>query len=178
MADFFYDDSKLTALFEALEPKVRVRALKNAFRAAARQLRNIAISNLRSSSANGKRFKSNREVEKGIRQVVWKKSLGFRITIGTKKKKGTGNRRFDLYRIVPLWAEGGTEERYNERTRYGRITGRRKNVSGRAKYRGRLGAYGFMKKTLGMTDGIETQLKQNIVTYVERAAKKAGATVN
>lgn len=175
MADFYYDDRRLQQLFEALSPKEREKALKGAFRRAALDLRKIAVKNLRGSG-----LQSNRYVEKGIRAVVWKKHLGFRVTIGTKRRLRTKEsddataRKRRRMEIVPLWAEGGTEDRYSKRTKrtkFGRW------VDPKGKYRGRLSAYGFMEKTKGETDGVETNLKNAIIAQVEKAAKKAGATV-
>lgn len=175
MADFYYDDTRLQRLFEELSPKERQKALKGAFRRAASSLRKVAVANLRSSG-----LQSNRDVEKGIRAVVWKKSLGFRITIGTKRTryKGEANdsaaKRRRKLAVVPLWAEGGTEDRYSKRTKRTKLG---RWVDPKGKYRGRLSAYGFMTKTKGETDGVEEELKTAIIAQIERAARKNGATV-
>lgn len=176
MADFYYDDTRLRKLFEALSPKERQKALKGAFRKAANDLRKLAVQNLRTSG-----LRSNRDVEKGIRAVVWKRNLGFRVTIGTKRKSRskTENRAKALRSIVPLWAEGGTEDRYSTRTRYsklGNLRWRRHDPKG--KYRGRLDAYGFMEKTKNEATGVEENLKQAIIDKIEQAVRKAGATIS
>ena len=84
-----YDDTQLQKLFTEMDVKHRKRALKGAFRREANQVRRTAINNLRSS------LHSNRDLEKGIRAIVFKKAAGFRVTIGTKKanrKTGKGEK--------------------------------------------------------------------------------------
>lgn len=86
-----YDDTQLQKLFTEMDVKHRKRALKGAFRREANQVRRTAINNLRSS------LHSNRNLEKGIRAIVFKKAAGFRVTIGTKKanrKTGKGEKRY------------------------------------------------------------------------------------
>lgn len=63
-----YDDTQLQKLFTEMDVKHRKRALKGAFRREANQVRRTAINNLRSS------LHSNRDLEKGIRAIVFKKS--------------------------------------------------------------------------------------------------------
>lgn len=154
--DFYYDDTRLQRLFEALTPKQRAKALRGGLRKAAYNLRKAAVKNLRDSG-----LASNPIVEKGIRALVYKGVLGMRVTIGTRKKGG------DIRTWVPLWAEGGTDDR---RTRKGR-------------YRGRMGAPGatfipgFMTRTLqreGEKQG--TNLKTAIINYIEKTAKKYGCS--
>lgn len=108
-------------MFESLGEKQRRTAMRGAFRAAASNVRAGAVKELRSSG-----LRSNRDVEKGIRVVVYKKALGFKVTVGTKKRRvnygsKTGRelteaRRKERLRIVPLWAEGGTAERRTTRS--------------------------------------------------------------
>ena len=103
-----YDDTQLQKLFTEMDVKHRKRALKGAFRREANQVRRTAINNLRSS------LHSNRDLEKGIRAIVFKKAAGFRVTIGTKKanrKTGKGDKgmhinRQGLKKPVLIWAEG------------------------------------------------------------------------
>ena len=79
--DFTYDDTRLRRMFESFGEKQRRTAMRGAFRAAASNVRAGAVKELRSSG-----LRSNRDVEKGIRVVVYKKALGFKVTVGTKKK--------------------------------------------------------------------------------------------
>ena len=69
-------------MFESLGEKQRRTAMRGAFRAAASNVRAGAVKELRSSG-----LRSNRDVEKGIRVVVYKKALGFKVTVGTKKRR-------------------------------------------------------------------------------------------
>ena len=90
-----YNDTQLQKLFTEMDVKHRKRALKGAFRREANQVRRTAINNLRSS------LHSNRDLEKGIRAIVFKKAAGFRVTIGTKKanpKTGKGEKGMHINR--------------------------------------------------------------------------------
>lgn len=81
-----YDDSGLQGLFEDLAPKQRVKALRGAFRREANRVRRAAIGNLHESIGGDK------ELDKGVRAIVFRRKAGFRVTVGTKKanKKGKG----------------------------------------------------------------------------------------
>ena len=81
-----FDDRNLQQLFAEMEPKRRLQALRGGFRREANQVRKTAINNLRSS------IRSNKDLEQGVRAVVYKRSAGFRVTIGTKRagKNGKG----------------------------------------------------------------------------------------
>ena len=165
MAEFYYDDSRLMQMFEALEPKRRATALRGAFRQAAQELRKKVLTNLRQSGLGG-----GKAVERGVRAVVWKRSLGFRVTIGTKKRKvdysglSSSERRSKAYKeklaIVPLWAEGGTHDR-------------QRRGGGRT---GAMPAYLFMEKTKASQPQMEETLKRKIVENIEKTAKKYGGT--
>ena len=104
-----YDDRDLQRLFAELEPKRRVQALKGGFRREANQVRKTAINNLRSS------INSSKDLEKGVRAIVFKRKAGFRVTVGTKRaNKTTGKgeagfhtNRQGLKKPILIWAEGG-----------------------------------------------------------------------
>ena len=74
-----YDDRNLQQLFAELEPKRRLQAIKGGFRREANKVRKTAINNLRNS------VRSNKDLEKGVRAIVFKRKAGFRVTVGTKK---------------------------------------------------------------------------------------------
>lgn len=166
-----YNDTQLQKLFTEMDVKHRKRALKGAFRREANQVRRTAINNLRSS------LHSNRDLEKGIRAIVFKKAAGFRVTIGTKKanrKTGKGEKgmhinRQGLKKPVLIWAEGGTEQRKTKtktrvfaRERRGHNTGRMKR-------------YGFMRKTqTDVRDKVTADLRNEIVESVTKTANKYG----
>lgn len=81
-----YDDGNLQRLFAELEPKRRTQALKGGFRKTGRPSTQKAVGNLRAS------IRTDKDLEKGVRAVVFKRTAGFRVTIGTKKagKNGKG----------------------------------------------------------------------------------------
>ena len=75
MLDINYDDRNLQQLFTELTPKRRLQALRGGFRKEANRVRKTAVNNLRSS------IKSDRDLEKGVRSLVFKRKAGFRITV-------------------------------------------------------------------------------------------------
>lgn len=166
-----YDDTQLQKLFTEMDVKHRKRALKGAFRREANQVRRTAINNLRSS------LHSNRDLEKGIRAIVFKKAAGFRVTIGTKKanrKTGKGEKgmhinRQGLKKPVLIWAEGGTEQRKTKTKTRVFVRERRAHNTGRMK------RYGFMRKTqTDVSDKVTADLRNEIVESVTKTANKYG----
>lgn len=164
-----YDDTQLQKLFTEMDVKHRKRALKGAFRREANQVRRTAINNLRSS------LHSNRDLEKGIRAIVFKKAAGFRVTIGTKKanrKTGKGEKgmhinRQGLKKPVLIWAEGGTEQRKTKTKTRVFVRERRSHNTGRMK------RYGFMRKTqTDVRDKVTADLRNEIVESVTKTANK------
>lgn len=170
-SDISYDCRNLQRLFEELTPKRRAQAIKGALRRAANTIRRVAVNNLRSS------LNSNRDLERGVRAMVWKRQAGFRVTVGTKaasRKTGKGERgyhtnRRGLKKPVLMWAEDGTDSRRTKskariftRSRKGHSTGRMKR-------------YGFMARTKSETEAnVTSMLHTEIINNVKRVAKKYG----
>lgn len=163
-----YDDANLQRLFAELEVSQRVKALKGAFRRQANSVRKTALNNLRRS------IRTDKDLEKGVRAIVFKRAAGFRVTIGTTMRKGAAQYGFHknrqgLLKPVLLWAEGGTEQRHTKsktriftRSRKGHATGRMKR-------------YGFMKQTADqvrstVTNDLHTEVANNVI----KTAKKYG----
>lgn len=177
--DVRYNDTELQRLFAEMDVKTRTKALRGAFRREVGKVRRIAINNLRSgiNAKNKQTFHSSRSLEKGIRAMVFKRTAGFRITIGTKKanrKTGKGEQgmhlnRFGLKKPVLIWAEGGTEPRSTKtqtrvfkRTRKGHSTGRMKR-------------YAFMRTTQSqVSDTVTAELQDEVIKNVVKTAKKYG----
>ena len=168
-----YDDTQLQKLFTDMDVKHRKKALKGAFRREANQVRRTAVNNLRSS------LRSNRDLEKGIRAIVFKKAAGFRVTIGTKKdnrKTGKGEKgmhlnRWGLKKPVLIWAEGGTEQRKTKTKTKTRIFVRER----KGHNTGRMKRYGFMRKTqTDVRDKVTADLRNEIVESVTKTASKYG----
>lgn len=167
-----YDDSNLRKLLFELEPKRRMQAVKGAFRKAASKVKKQAASNLRSSG-----LQVRKGMEKGIRQVVYKRTPGFRVTIGTKKanaKTGKGesgmhvNRR-GLKKPILLWAEGGTKSRSTKSRRGKCGRGRKGHPTGS------MPSSRFMEKTRAqmkgsVTDELHDAMEQSII----KTARKYG----
>ena len=178
MVTIDYDDSNLQRLWEALDSKQRMKALKGAFRREANRVRKIAIKNLRQS------IRGDQELERGVRALVWKRKAGFRVTVGTKRanKKGKGAAGYYIRRKrrndpdatgmpVLLWAELGTKKRYTKsktkifrRKRTGRFTGSMK-------------PYKFMEKASNsVRDSVTGNLHKEIIDNIKRTAKRYGCT--
>lgn len=169
-----YDDSNLHRLFAELEPKRRLQALRGGFRRVANQVRKTAINNLRSS------IKSSKELEKGVRSIVYKRRAGFRITVGTKRgNKTTGKgeagfhtNRQGLKKPVLIWAEDGTKERETKPKRgtFWRASRQRGQHS-----TGRMRRYGFLEQTLNSVRGTVTQdTRAMVAESIIKVAKKYG----
>lgn len=160
-----YDDHNLQALFEELDPRARARSLKGAMRTAAKKMRRRAVENLRASG-----LASSRDMERGVRALVFKRVAGFRVTIGTERaskrnkghEKGFHINRRGLHKPVLIWAEAGTQDRAT-------ATGHRT---------GRMPAYGFMQKTLEQNAAATGQeLQDALAQNITRIAAKYGARV-
>lgn len=179
-----YDDRNLQKLFAAMDPKQRMKALKGAFRKEANRVRKAAVNNVRAS------IRSNRELEKGVRALVFKRKAGFRITVGTKpgsKKTGKGKAGYyvrqsirkkykdDKERLkkyekpVLMWADIGTAQRRTKsatriwtRSRKGHSTGRMKR-------------YAIIAKTQNqVSDSVTDSLHKEVVDSIIRVSKKYG----
>lgn len=168
-----YNDENLQRLFAELEPKRRLQAIKGGFRREANQVRKTAINNLRSS------IQSNKDLEKGVRAIVFKRKAGFRVTVGTKRagKNGKGEAGFHtnrqgLKKPVLIWTEEGTKER---RTKSKKGT-RRRAARLRASHRtGRMKRYGFMAQTLtSVRDTVTANIHNMVTENVQKVAEKYG----
>lgn len=170
-ADVRYEDGNLQRLFAELEPRRRTQALKGGFRKAAGHVRKKAVGNLRQA------IHTDKDLEKGVRAIVFRQTAGFRVTIGTKKsgRNGKGeagmhtNRR-GLKKPVLIWAEEGTK------TRTTKSGGGKRAARYRAAHStGSMPRYGFMAKTRDEVSGTVTEeLRRDIADNVERIAKKYG----
>ena len=91
MAEMIYDDDNLQRLFAELEPKQRLKALRGSFRKQANYVRKVAINNLRGS------IHTTRDMEQGVRAIVFKKKAGFRVTVGTRKSRKQDGRSYNYH---------------------------------------------------------------------------------
>lgn len=169
-----YNDENLQRLFAELEPKRRLQAIKGGFRREANQVRKTAINNLRSSG-----IQSNKDLEKGVRAIVFKRKAGFRVTVGTKRagKNGKGEAGFHtnrqgLKKPVLIWAEEGTAERKTKPKQGTRRRAARLRASHRT---GRMKRYGFMAQTLtSVCDTVTANIHEMVTDNVKRIAEKYG----
>lgn len=172
--DIAYDDSNLRRLFAEMEPKRRLQAIKGGFRKAANKVRKTAINNLRSSG-----IRTDRDLERGIRAIVFKRTAGFRVTIGTKKagRNGKGEAGFHknrqgLSKPILIWAEEGTQQRRTKAKQGSRLRADRKRS---AHSTGRMRRYGFMAQTLSSTrETVAAEIHDLVTENIETVAKKYG----
>lgn len=166
------DLEKLQKMFEELDAKNRRKALKGAMRDAARKVRKVAVSKLRSST----KITSNKNLEKGVRALPYKKVLGFKTTIAFDKKRNKGfyvsqrilKKDLDAKdgKPVLLWSEGGTKSR---KTR-GRIFFRRGK-----RRTGKMPASHFMSETKRIVvSSVTKDMHDSLEKYVIKTAKKHG----
>lgn len=184
-----YDDRQLRDLFAQMDEKQRAKSLRGAFQATAGILRRAAVSNLRES------IRSTRELEKGVRALVFKERLGFRVTVGTtirrtKDRHGWqgvhgfyANRQVrkkpSKYAVRPvlIWAEDGTAVRRwkGQREKHQTNSGTREHYMYNGAFRGRMRAYRFLDRA---NQRVGTQINQllqtNYRSSVEKVAKKYG----
>lgn len=172
MRQVSYDDTDLQRLFAEMDAKQRLKALKGAFRREANQVRKTALNNLRGS------IRTDRDLEQGVRAVVFKEKAGFRVTIGTKKASKAGGKEYGFHKNrqglkkpVLIWAEEGTEQRKTKtQTRIFRRARKGHNT-------GRMKRYGFMRKTRDeVKDTVTNSLHDEVTKNIEKIAKKYGCT--
>jgi hypothetical protein len=174
MANVSYDDTNLQRLFAEMEPKRRLQALKGSFRREANQVRKTAVNNLRSTG-----IRTDKDLEKGVRALVFKRAAGFRVTIGTKKASKNGNgeagfhtNRQGLRKPILIWAEAGTKER---RTKSKQGSRRRASRLRASHITGRMKRYGFMEQTLNSVRGTVTaDIHTMVVDNIQKVAEKYG----
>ncbi len=171
MQEIEYNDRDLQQLFAEMDPKRRLQAIKGGFRREANQVRKTAVNNLRNS------IRSDKDLEKGIRAIVFKRKAGFRVTVGTKKanKQGKGEAGFHTNRQgvrkpILIWAEDGTDGRRTKGNGGKRATRKRAAHS-----TGRMRRYGFMTQTLnGVRDSVTNNIHGLVTENVKKVAEKYG----
>ena len=156
--DIEYDDRRLRQLFAELNSEHQKRVFRNAFRRGANKLRSQAVKNLRGS------IRSDRDLEKGIRSIVFKQMVGFRVTVGTGKGKGFHKTRRGVLKPVLMWAEDGTG--------YRRTRGSAKRPS---RVTGKMKRYGFLDRAKDQTMGeITSFVHQSVSEGIVKTSKKYG----
>lgn len=180
MADTItYDDSKLRKFFAEMDPRTRAKALRSGLLRTANTVRKAARANLMATGVH-----NARQLCRGIRSRVGRKTVGFAVTIrATPGRGGTGRgargmhlNRQGLRKPVLGWLELGTAAR---RLRLGSARGAgkgRRRVSA-GERRGRLRPLGFMQKTRAQTRATVTRTMHDMVRdSVIKTAKQNGFT--
>ena len=180
-----YDDHQLRELYAQMDEKQRSKAMKGAFRSTALVMKRAAVANVRTD------LHSSKDLEKGVRALVFKQKLGFRVTVGTVIKKAANRmgwvgvkgfhlNRQGLEKPVLIWAEDGTKERRLKGGRGSHQTKRgfRKRYLFNGAYRGRMTAYQFIvKANRQVGPQINQTLQDSFRASMEKTAKKYGCTV-
>lgn len=173
-----YDDSRLRRFYAELAPRERRRALRGAFRRCGAMVRKVAQANLRATGLS-----HADRMGRALRTVVFRRVAGFRVSAAWRKasRSGKGERgmhvnRYGLSKPVLAWAETGTDVRRVKRKGSGRfLIGGRWRRAGRE--RGRMKRYGYLAKTERQVEGQVTErLRQEVVSHVEKLAKKHGCS--
>lgn len=155
-----YDDSQLRKLFAEMTPKQRAKALRGAFRREAASVRKAAVANLRSRVKH-----PTQRPAKFVRASVFKRGLGFSVTVRPKKAGG----RIDPKELHAVWLEEGTVMR---RTKTATKVWTRKR---KAHNTGKVKSRKFMRDTRVQVKGRVTEnLKDEIANSVIKTAKKYG----
>lgn len=160
-----YDDGNLQQLFAELDPKRRAQALRGGFRREAAKVRKTAINNLRGSG-----IRSDKDLEKGVRAMVFRRTAGFRVTVGTKGEAGFHTNRRGEKKPILLWAELGTKQRRTKGN-----GGRRASRQRAAHNTGQMKRYGFMAQTMDdVRNTVTEDVHQLVADNVTKIAKKYG----
>lgn len=157
--DIEYDDRRLRQLFAELNSKRQKQVFRQAFRRGANTLRREAVKNLRGS------IRSDRDIEKGIRSIVFKQTVGFRVTVGTGRGNvGFHKTRRGVLKPVLMWAEDGTE--------YRRTRGSAKRPS---RVTGKMKRYGFLERAKNQTVGrITNDIRESVANGIIKTSQKYG----
>ena len=179
---FKYDDTQLRKLYGQLSEEQRGKALKGAMRREARKFRSKVAHTL-ATTPGGRRGRpldiDEGDAEEHIRARVFKKALGFQVSIYARKGRKWGyhhNRHGDDKPIL-MWAEGGTDQR---RTKSNAGKHRRTWTwrLRRGHNTGRMQAYRFMSITRDREkDNVSASLQDEFRKYVTTTAKRYGCTV-
>lgn len=176
-ASMTYDDTRLRSLIDSLTPEQRYKAARRGIQRMARKVRQAVISAMRS------KIKSNKELERAVRSMVYKKkAVGFRVTVGESRGKRSKGYYYSEHskREVPLgrWLDTGTKPRttamgFMSRGVLHAFTNGRKGHS-----TGTLPRYGFIAEAdqqvyAEVTDGLTAE----IIKAIEETAKKYGCKV-
>lgn len=166
-----FDASRFEAMYGQLTERRRIQALKATYWRLGTMLRAEAVRLLRQGMG------SSRELEKGVRLLVFKKKAGFRCTVGTRIKRdkktkriirtwGYHTNRRGLEKPVLIWAEEGTDERYQKERAGGRYTGRMPALEFLARARD------------NMSGTINDRVRDELMTATARIARRYGCTVS
>lgn len=162
-----YDIHRLQQLFIELEPKRRVQALKGAFRRGANRVKRTTVGFIRAD------IRKDKDLERGVRALVFKRTPGFRVTLGTRrtKKKVSGfhTNRQGLSKPILIWADAGTKQRHTKSKTRVFVRSRKGHNTGS------MPAYGFIRRARQSTEATMTKgLHDDVIEVLIRTAKKYG----
>ncbi len=172
------DFSKLKAMFAELSSEAREKAIRLAYRKAANIIRDQAVRN-----AVRQMHFHDEDILKGIRSLVFREKIGFRVTdawkYGSKSPRGgmwasdwqKDNNPDPRWMPILAWHEDGTQQR---RTRGG-LGKRTARLLGTGRRTGALKPKRFIGEAVDQKkDSINDELKKFIINDVRRITKKYG----
>jgi hypothetical protein len=125
MNSSYYDDSRLYALFDALSPQNRKKALKGALRSMAKKMRKNIVQELRATGIH-----TTPDLERGVRSMLLRRDVaGFRVTVGERRGSSNGRTKARGYYIsrhakpgskgrpILRWLDTGTTSRTTKRSK-------------------------------------------------------------
>lgn len=151
-------------MFSELSPGNRAKVFRGALRRTATKVRRMAVGYLLSSGLG-----HAKEMQRGIRSGIRRKSLGFFVTVATGRNgSGIHRNRFGKLKPILIWAEDGTKLR-KTRSKSRIFTRKRKGHT-----TGSMPAYGFIDASRQSLGGIESGLRTSLAESVVRVAKRYG----
>lgn len=165
-----YDDSRLQRVFKELEPKNRRKVFQTAFRRVGNYVRKEAQRNLEASGLHNAGM-----MKKAIHTVVFRKDVGFTVSVRGKKEARMHRNRFGKLKPIARWAASGTKMRSVKTTRPIRFRSSDGFKTATTRRRGFMDRYDYMSKTQAQTEGKVTQmLRDELPAAVIKIAEKYG----
>ena len=174
MSDIIYDDSQLQQMFADLSLKERVKALKSACRRGGNKVKQRAIAAMT--------FRHDSSLTRGIRVLIFKNSVGFRVTIGSpkgQKKAARTTTTTDIATGKKTSKSSAKDRSYILRFFEASSESERHWRTGSKKSTGVLGRVPFMESAKETAQGevneqIQEEYRQNII----RISEKHGCKTN
>ena len=159
MAELNFDDYNLVRMWQEMSERQRVESMRGAFRREAAKVRRVVMDKVRTSGIH-----NAAQLAKCVRGVTYKRTAGFRVTLGESRGKGYYRNRRGQERPLLRWFDTGTRDRSTRQR-----LGRRPHPTGEIK------AYHFIEDALNeVRDKVPEELKQEFILNTLKTARKYG----